>query len=115
MKWVTRERPHIDRIACAWAIKKFVDLEAKFLFIKRNEKVPRGATPYDLPDVELGHHGEKCSFESLIEKYKLKEQTLKEIARIVRDIDLGIYKERESIGIEAVIKGLVLSSKNDIG
>ncbi len=114
MKWVTREKPHIDRIACAWAIKRFVDLEAEFLFIKRGEKVPLSATPYDLPNVELGHHGEKCSFESLIEKYKLKERAVYEIARIVRDIDLGIYKEKESIGVETVIKGLVLSSENDI-
>ena len=115
MKWVTREKPHIDRIACAWAIKRFVDSDAEFLFIKRGEKVPLSAVPYDLPDVELGHHGEKCSFESLIEKYKLKERAVSEIARVVCDMDLGIYKEKESVGIETIIKVLILSSKNDIG
>lgn len=113
MKWITREKPHIDRIACAWAIKRFVDSEAKFVFIKRCEKLPQGAVPYDLPNVELGHQGEKCSFESLVEKYKLKEHAVKEIARIVRDVDLGIYKEKESTGVESIIKGLVLSSKTD--
>jgi hypothetical protein len=114
MKWVTREKPHIDRIACAWAIKRFVDLEAKFIFIKRGRKVPQNVIPYDLPNVELGHHNEKCSFESLIERYKLKQHAATEIARIVHDIDLGVYKEKESIGIETIIKGLVLSSESDI-
>ncbi len=114
MKWVTREKPHIDRIACAWAIKRFVDLEAEFIFIKRGEKVSQNAIPYDLPNVELGHHNEKCSFESLAERYKLKQHAATEIARIVHDIDLGVYKEKESIGIETIIKGLVLSSESDI-
>lgn len=114
MKWVTREKPHIDRIACAWAIKRFLDADAEFSFIKRGEKIPQDAMPYDLPNAELGHQDEKCSFESLIEKYKLKERAFKEIARIVHDIDLGIYREEESIGIETIVKGIVLSSKTDI-
>ncbi len=114
MKWVTREKPHIDRIACAWAIKRFVDVDAEFSFIKRGETVPQDTIPYDLPNAELGHQDEKCSFESLLEKYKLKERAFKEIARIVHDIDLGIYREEESIGIETIVKGIVLSSKTDI-
>lgn len=113
MKWVTREKPHIDRIACAWAIKRFVDLEARFTFVKRGGEVPRDAVPYDLPDAELGHRGEKCSFESLTEKYRLRDRAVREIARIVRDIDFGVYRQKESIGIESIIKGLVLSSKTD--
>lgn len=114
MKWITREKPHIDRIACAWAVKRFVDGEAEFVFIKRGEEVKKGAVPYDLPNAELGHHDERCSFESLIEKYKLRGRAVKEIARIVRDIDFGVYKQKESIGIETVIKGMVLSSKTDV-
>lgn len=114
MKWVTREKPHIDRIACAWAIKRFIDGDAEFFFVKRGEEVPDVATPYDLPGAELGHHGDKCSFEAVVEKYKLKGRAIKEIARIARDIDLAIYKEPESAGMEAVLKGMILSSKADL-
>ncbi len=114
MKWVTRARPHIDRIACAWAIKRFIDSEAEFLFIKRDEKPPKNATPYDLPGAELGHQGDKCSFEAVIEKYELKGRGVEEIARVVRDVDLAAYKEQESAGIEAVLKGMILSSETDL-
>lgn len=114
MLWVTRERPHIDRIACAWAIKKFIDSEAEFLFITREEKPPEDAVPYDLLGAELGHHGDECSFEAVVEKYELKGRAFKEIARIVRDVDLAVYKEPESVGIEVVLKGMILSSETDL-
>jgi hypothetical protein len=75
MKWITRERVKVDRVACPWLIKKFVDKDAEFLFVPA-DKVMDGAkrqtaTPYDVPNVELGHHGKECSFEAILKKYKL--------------------------------------------
>lgn len=114
MKWVTREKPHIDRIACAWAVKRFIDEDAVFIFIGRKERPPGEAVPYDLPSAEIGHQGDKCSFDALIEKYGLKDMGLVEIARVVRDVDLAVYGEPESTGLEAVLKGMILSSDNDL-
>jgi len=75
MKWVTRARPQVDRIACPWLIKRFVDPEAEFLYAPRDEVMAVaqrvGATPYDVPDVELGHHGDECSFDAIVAKYRL--------------------------------------------
>jgi len=75
MKWITRERVKVDRVACPWLIKKFVDQHAEFVFVppdKVMEEAKRlGATPYDVKDVELGHHGKECSFEAILKKYNL--------------------------------------------
>src|SRR5919112_1074490 len=73
MKWVTRERPKVDRIACPWLIKRFVDEQAEFLYAPGDQVMAvaerEGATPFDVPDVELGHHGEERSFDAIVEKY----------------------------------------------
>jgi hypothetical protein len=91
MKWVTREKAKVDRIACPWLIGKFVDSKPEFLFVPANKVLQvakeKNAIPFDIPNIELGHHGDKCSFDSIIEKYNLKDPALLELAKIVRAAD----------------------------
>jgi hypothetical protein len=93
MKWVTRERPKVDRIACPWLIKRFVDPDAEFLYAPANQVMAvaerDGATAYDVPDVELGHHGDECSFDAIIHKYDLASSNpaLARLALTVRGAD----------------------------
>jgi hypothetical protein len=87
MKWVTRERAKVDRIACPWLIKNFVDREAEFMFVPA-EKVlevakAEGGTPFDVPGVELGHHGEFCSFDAIVQKYTIADPAVLELAKVV--------------------------------
>jgi hypothetical protein len=90
MKWITREHAKVDRIACPWLIKNFVDKDAEFLFVPADKVMQvakeMNATPYDLPNVELGHHRQECSFDAIIKKYGLDKQdcALAELAKIVR-------------------------------
>jgi hypothetical protein len=88
MKWITRERPKIDRIACPWLVTRFIDESPEFLYVPAGDvmRIARetGATPYDVPGVELGHHGEQCSFDAFIEKYQIKDAPLAKLALIVR-------------------------------
>ena len=92
MKWVTREHVHVDRTACPWLINRFVDRNAEFIFVpveKIEEVVKKEkAIPYDAPGVELGHHGDKCSFDAIIEKYKIKDPAVLELAKVVRGADI---------------------------
>jgi hypothetical protein len=91
MKWITREKVKVDRVACPWLIKKFIDPEAEFLFVPANEVETRarelGATPYDIEGCELGHHGEDVSFNSILKKYSLKDPALLLLGEIVRAAD----------------------------
>src|SRR4051812_14300259 len=91
MKWITRERPKIDRIACPWLIQKFIDKKAEFLYVPRDQVLSlakeTGAIPYDVPGVELTHDGEFCSFDAFIKKYELKDAALERMATIVRGAD----------------------------
>lgn len=91
MKWVTRERPKIDRIACPWLITRFIDKSAEFLYVPNNQVVKvaeeTGATPYDIPDVKFSHDGDKCSFDAFILHYGLKDPALDQLAVIVRGAD----------------------------
>jgi len=91
MKWVTRERPKVDRIACPWLVSRFVDKEAEFLFVPPADVMKTagrtGAIPYDVPGVELTHDGPLCSFDAILKKYKLDDQALDELATIVRGAD----------------------------
>src|SRR5215213_4375813 len=91
MKWVTRERPKVDRVACPWLIKRFVDPQAEFLYVPPEQVMTvaqqEGATPYDVPGVELGHHGAECSFDAIIHKYHLSDPALQRLAPIVRAAD----------------------------
>ncbi|MEM1551749.1 MAG: chromate resistance protein [Candidatus Bathyarchaeia archaeon] len=118
MKWVTRQHVHVDRTACPWLIKKFVDTKAEFIFVpmeKIEETVKKEkAIPYDAPSVELGHHGDKCSFDAIVEKYRIKDPAVLELAKIVRAADTGKMEAApEAAGLEAIITGLSLVSKDD--
>jgi hypothetical protein len=111
MKWVTRERPKIDRIACPWLIARFIDPGAEFLYVPATTvtDVARetGATPFDVPNVDYGHHGEKCSFDAFIERHNLSDPALQGLAMIVRDADTGrLYLTAQSAGLLAISQGL---------
>lgn len=110
MKWVTRERPNVDRIACPWLIKRFIDHDAEFLYVPGDQVMAVAerecATPYDVPDVELGHHGTECSFDAIIQKYNLTDPALQQLARIVRGADTDDRDlTPESRGLVAVATG----------
>ena len=118
MKWVTRAKARVDRIACPWLITRFIDKEAEFLFVPDAEVMDtarrEGATPYDVPGVELGHHGERCSFDAFVDKYGLKDPALQALALIVRGADTdarGIAKE--AWGLYAVASGFRETSRDD--
>lgn len=120
MKWVTRERPKVDRIACPWLIKRFVDSDAEFLYAPANQVLAvaerEGATAYDVPNVELGHHGDECSFDAIMQKYDLakKDPALARLALIVRGADT---QQRdltpESRGLLAIAQGFSEAYSND--
>jgi hypothetical protein len=112
MKWITREHVKVDRVACPWLIKKFVDPEAQFLFVPTDQVMAvaerEGATPYDVKDVELGHHGQECSFEAILHKYDLmKDPALVLLGKIVNgaDTDNTLWNQPEAAGLEAVAEG----------
>lgn len=118
MKWITRERPKIDRIACPWLIRKFIDPEAEFLYVAASEVLKTaadtGAIPYDIPDVELSHVGDFCSFDAFLRKYELKDPALDQLAVIVRGADtsrLGLTPQ--SSGLYAISLGLSRNYPDD--
>jgi hypothetical protein len=111
MRWVTRERPKIDRIACPWLIARFIDKEAEFLFVPAREVMSvakaRDAVPYDVPGVELTHVGELCSFDAFLGKYRLSDPALARLARIVRGADTSrLDLTPQSAGLFAISLGL---------
>jgi len=118
MKWVTREHAMVERIACPWLIKNFVDEKAEFLFVPP-EKVlevakKESAIPFDTSGVELGHHGEEVTFDAIIKKYNLKDQALLVLAKIVRGADTANRTlTPESSGLFAIAKGFRLISRDD--
>ena len=118
MKWVTREKARVDRIACPWLITRFIDKEPTFLFVPARDVAAvakqEDAIPYDVPDVELGHHGDQCSFDAFLDKYKLKDPALLELALIVRGADAearGLTPE--SAGLYAVATGFQAMARDD--
>ena len=118
LKWITRENVHVDRVACPWLIKRFIDPQAVFLFAppEEVEEVARreSAIPYDTKGAELGHHGDKCSFDAIIEKYGLTDPALTEVARIVRAADTHRMElAPESSGLEAIASGSMMIAKTD--
>lgn len=118
MKWITRSYAMVDRIACPWLIEKFVDSEAEFIYVPESQVMTRakelGAIPFDVKDVELGHHGDKCSFDAIIEKYELKDPALLEMAKIVRGADTQAKDlTPESRGLAAFARGFRMISTND--
>lgn len=120
MKWVTRERPKVDRIACPWLIKRFVDPDAEFLYAQANQvravAEQQGATPFDVPEVELGHHGEECSFDAIVRKYDLakNDPALARLAVIVRGADTQNRDlTPESRGLLAIAQGFSEAYRDD--
>jgi len=117
-KWVTREKAKVDRIACPWLIKNFVDSEPEFLFVPAHKvsdmAKEQNAIPFDVPNVELGHHDNKCSFDAIIEKYNLGDPALQELAKIVRGADIDDPSPSpESVALEAIADGFRQITKND--
>ena len=118
MKWVTRARPKVDRVACPWLIKRFVDPEAEFLYVPGDEVMEvakrEGAVPFDMPNVELGHHGPECTFDAIIKKYNLKDPALEKLALIVRGADTDAKDlAPECRGLEAIAEGFRLVYRDD--
>ena len=118
MKWVTREQPKIDRIACPWLITRFIDKEPEFLFVPSNQVLDvareTGAIPFDIPGVELSHDGELCSFDALLKKYHLDDTALHDLAVIVRGADTGrLDLAPEAPGLLALSVGLSASFQDD--
>lgn len=119
MKWITRSHVHIDRVACPWLISRFVDSQAEFLFVPRSQVGPvaaeTGAIPFDAPGVELGHHEGRCSFESILLKYELKDPALLRMALIIHAADVAEDLDRDPIarGLEAVATGYGLRFPDD--
>lgn len=113
-RWVTRPRPHIDRIASAWFIKRFVDADAVFVFAPPAE-FPEDAVPFDAPGVELSHHGEDCTFETLVRRARLRDRRLVRLAELVHEADLrdGKYPHEEARGIDVAIRALLAASPDD--
>jgi hypothetical protein len=112
MKWITREHVKVDRVACPWLIKKFVDPEAEFIFVPGEQVMSEaerlGAIPYDVKGVELGHHGKECSFEAILNKYSLRgDPALVLLGKIVNgaDTDNTLWNQPEGAGLEAVAEG----------
>ena len=112
MKWITRENVKVDRVACPWLIRKFVDKDAEFQFVPADavqaEAARTGAIPYDVPYAELGHHGKECSFDAIVKKYGLtKDPALVLLARIVNgaDTDNSLHHQPEGPGLNAVAEG----------
>lgn len=111
MKWVTRERPKIDRVACPWLIERFIDKDAEFLFVSPGDVVhvaaETGAIPYDVEGVELTHEGPLCSFDAILKKYELTDPALHDLARIVRGADTErLDLEPQCAGLLAISLGL---------
>ena len=118
MKWVTRARPKIDRVACPWLIQRFIDPDAEFLYVPSEQVMAvaarEGATPYDVPDVELGHHGPECTFDAIIRKYGLTAPGLQQLAAIVRGADTDAKDlTPESRGLDAIGEGFRLAYDDD--
>ncbi len=118
MKWITRERPKIDRIACPWLIQKFVDKDAEFLYAPKDlvTKIAKeqNAIPYDIAGVELTHDGDFCSFDAIIKKYKLNDPALAKMAEIVRAADTDtLEKSPQAPGLLAITLGLSANIPDD--
>jgi AraC-like DNA-binding protein len=117
-KWITRERPKIDRLACPWLIRRFIDEEAEIIYVPFGEVAERaaalGATPFDVPDVEFTHYGEHCTFDYFVKRYKIKDPAVHTIAAIVRGADTDRHDlAAQASGLWAISAGLAFNYAND--
>ncbi len=116
MKWVTWENVGVDRMACAWLIRKQIDPKAKFLFVPvGTQPLPTGAEPFDIPGVRLSHHQGHCSFHALLREYKLDDPVLHRIARIIDEADTvqEVHVEPAAAGLDLICEGIRLTSPDD--
>jgi hypothetical protein len=115
VRWATRPGVHIDRAACAWLIRRFVDPDADFLFVADPADVPADATPFDMPGVDLSHHGQACTFETLLRRHDLTDPVLWRLAALVHeaDIDDGRYDSPEARGFDLALRGLSMVETDD--
>ncbi len=115
MKWCTWENIGVDRMACAWLIRRFIDSKAKFEFIPRGSPVPKHAEPFDIPGVRLSHHGGHCSFHAFLREFKLSDPVLERIARIVDEADTVQEVKIEVVapGLDLICSGLRMTCKDD--
>jgi hypothetical protein len=118
MKWITRDRPKIDRIACPWLIKRFIDKQAEFLYVPKDQVLlvakKEEAVPYDIPGVELTHVGELCSFDAFLKKYELRDAALDKVALIVRGADTDcLHLAPQAPGLLAITLGLSANIQDD--
>ena len=118
MKWITRERPKIDRIACPWLIKNFVDKDAEFIYVPadivQQQAIKLNAIPFDIPGVEFSHYEDKCTFDYIVEKYKIEDPAIKTMAIIVRGADTDRHDiAMQASGLWAISAGLAYNTKDD--
>jgi hypothetical protein len=119
MKWITRRKARVDRIACPWLIRRFIDPEAEFLFVAEDQVMDtahrEGAVPFDVPGVQLGHHGERCSFDAFLERYRLTDPALLALGEIVRGADTDArHLAREAWGLYEVASGFREIARDDV-
>jgi len=118
-RWITRERPKIDRLACPWLVRRFIDAEAQFFYTPshrvRADAKSLGAEPYDIPEVTFSHRGPRCSFDAILDEFELNDPILTELAQIVRAADTGVLDQaREAAGLLAISIGLSVNMSDDI-
>ena len=118
MKWITRERPKIDRIACPWLIKNFVDKDPEFIYVPKEEVFDKAkelnAIPYDIPGAEYSHEGDRCTFDFILKKHELMQPALLQLAEIVRGADTNRFDlAPQAAGLWAISAGLSYNYKDD--
>jgi hypothetical protein len=115
VRWATRRHCHVDRAACVWLIRRFLEPDAEFVFVEDPDEVPADATPFDMQGVELGHWHGDCSFEAFLRRFELDDPVLWEIARIVHEADLvdERYDAPEAPGLDVLLRGLSMTYDDD--
>jgi hypothetical protein len=115
MRWATRSGCHVDRAGCAWLIRRFIDADAEFVFVDDPDEVPDDATPFDMRGVDLTHHGEDCTFETILRHYHLDDPALWDVARIVHEADLADdrFDAPEAVGLDVLCRGLSMVRDDD--
>jgi hypothetical protein len=115
VKWVTRTGCHVDRVGCAWLIRRFIDTDAQFVFVTDPDDAPHDATGFDMRGLELSHHGGDCSFETILHRYDLDDPVLWDLARIVHEADLddNRFDAPEAAGLDVICRGLSMTRADD--
>lgn len=115
MRWATRGGMHVDRAACAWLVQRFIDADGEFVFVDDVDDVPSDTTPFDMLGAELSHHGDDCSFETMLHRFGLDDPVLWDVARIVHEADLrdDRYDAPEAVGLDVLCRGLSMVRDDD--